>query len=88
MGLFTPIDFVDTVHIPGNNGGALFGYTAAEPTSGIVYVIGQDNPGVLKLLQPEPGRARHVSGAGGLSARVPGLPRPGPRRHRNGADAA
>ena len=52
MGLFTPIDFVDTVHIPGSNGGALFGYTAAEPTSGNVYVIGQDNPGVLKLLQP------------------------------------
>ncbi|MEO7792040.1 MAG: PQQ-binding-like beta-propeller repeat protein [Vicinamibacterales bacterium] len=52
MGLFTPIDFVDTVHIPGSNGGALFGYTAAEPTSGQVYVIGQNNPGVLKLLQP------------------------------------
>ena len=52
MGLFTPIDFVDTVHIPGSNGGALFGYTAAEPTSGNIYVIGQDNPGVLKLLQP------------------------------------
>ena len=48
--------------MPGSNGGALFGYTAAEPTSGNVYVIGQDNPGVLKLLQPEPGRARNVSG--------------------------
>jgi quinoprotein glucose dehydrogenase len=49
LGLFTPIDFVDTVHVPGSNGGALFGYTAAEP-SGLVYVIGQNDPGILKLL--------------------------------------
>ena len=55
MGLFTPIDLVDTLHIPGSNGGALFGYTASEPTTGNVYVIGQDNPGVLKLLPPKPG---------------------------------
>ena len=27
-------DFDDTLHIPGSNGGALFGYTAAEPTNG------------------------------------------------------
>ncbi len=52
MGMFTPIHTGDTVHIPGSNGGALFGYTAAEPASGQVYVIGQDNPGVLKLLPP------------------------------------
>jgi quinoprotein glucose dehydrogenase len=51
MGLFTPIDFVDTVHLPGSNGGALFGYTAAEP-EGHVYVIGQNDPGVLKLVKP------------------------------------
>jgi quinoprotein glucose dehydrogenase len=55
MGLFTPIDFVDTVHVPGSNGGALFGYTAAEPTTGMVYVIGQDNPGVLRLLRNNEG---------------------------------
>jgi quinoprotein glucose dehydrogenase len=51
-GLFTPIGFTDTVHIPGANGGALFGYTAAEPTTGAVYVIGQNNPGLLRLLKP------------------------------------
>ena len=51
MGLFTPIDFVDTVHLPGSNGGALFGYTAAEP-AGQVYVIGQNDAGVLKLVKP------------------------------------
>ena len=51
LGLFTPIDFTDTLHIPGSNGGALFGYTASEPSSGMVYVISQDNPGVLRLLR-------------------------------------
>jgi quinoprotein glucose dehydrogenase len=66
MGLFTPIDFVDTVHIPGSNGGAIFGYTASEPTTGNMYVINQDNPGMLRLLKPEeagggpPGQAVYV----------------------------
>jgi quinoprotein glucose dehydrogenase len=55
MGLFTPIDFIDTLHIPGSNGGALFGYTAAEPTTGNVYVISQDNPGLLRLVKPGEG---------------------------------
>jgi quinoprotein glucose dehydrogenase len=54
LGLFTPIGLADTVHLPGSNGGALFGYTAAEP-SGKVYVIGQNDAGVLKLLTPKPG---------------------------------
>ncbi len=63
MGLFTPIDFVDTVHVPGANGGALFGYTAADPT-GSVYVVGLNDPGVLKLMLPQqPG-----AGSPGLSA--------------------
>src|SRR2546430_3581023 len=30
-GVFTPINFSDTVHIPTSNGGTLFGGTAAEP---------------------------------------------------------
>jgi quinoprotein glucose dehydrogenase len=51
-GLFTPINFTDTVHIPGSNGGALFGGTAAEPDTGAVYVITQDNPGMLRLVKP------------------------------------
>ena len=51
-GLFTPINRNDTVHIPGSNGGALFGGTAAEPTTGAVYVITQDNPGMLRLVKP------------------------------------
>ena len=51
-GLFTPINHTDTVHIPGNNGAALYGGTAAEPNTGAVYVITQDNPAMLRLLRP------------------------------------
>ena len=57
-GLFTPINHTDTVHIPGSNGGALFGGTAAEPNTGAVYVITQDNPGMLRLLTPDEIAAR------------------------------
>ena len=41
VGLFTPISEKWTVHTPGNNGGALFGTTSAEPATGRVYVVGQ-----------------------------------------------
>jgi quinoprotein glucose dehydrogenase len=34
------VNLVDTLHIPGSNGGAIFGTTAAEPTTGMVYVAG------------------------------------------------
>ena len=47
LGMFTPISLTDTLHVPGNNGGALFGTTAAEPTTGIVYVVGQNNPAMI-----------------------------------------
>ena len=66
-GLFTPIGFTDTVHIPGANGAALFGGTAAEPRTGAVYVITQDNPGILRLLRPG-----ETVGRGGAAAVNPG----------------
>jgi quinoprotein glucose dehydrogenase len=51
-GVFTPINFSDTVHIPASNGGTLFGGTAAEPHTGAVYIIAHDNPGILRLVHP------------------------------------
>jgi len=57
LGLFTPITTNWTVHAPGNNGGALFGTTSSEPTTGRVYVVGQDNPSVLRLYKPGEGPA-------------------------------
>jgi len=50
-GLFTPISFNDTVHVPTSNGGVLFGGAASEP-NGFVYVVAHDNPGILRLLRP------------------------------------
>jgi quinoprotein glucose dehydrogenase len=51
LGMFTPIDFIDTLHIPGSNGGSVFGTAASEPGTGMVYVIGQNNPGILRLMR-------------------------------------
>jgi quinoprotein glucose dehydrogenase len=53
QGIFTPISVEDTVHIPTSNGGALFGGMASEPDTGAVYVIAHDNPGILRLLDPD-----------------------------------
>lgn len=58
VGLHTPISTEWTVHMPGNNGGALFGTTSAEPTTGRVYVVGQNNPAVLRLYKPGEGPQR------------------------------
>ena len=80
-GLFTPINHTDTVHIPGSNGAALYGGTAAEPNTGAVYVITQDNPGMLRLLRPSEtaaaGGAFTSAGATALPAALPAVSRRG-----------
>ena len=54
-GLFQPLsDKYETFTMPGANGGAIFGNTAANPVKGIVYVAGQDKPSVYKLKKEEP----------------------------------
>jgi quinoprotein glucose dehydrogenase len=58
LGLFTPINYNDTVHIPTSNGGVLFGGMASEPGNGAVYVVAHDNPGILRLVRPGEGRGR------------------------------
>jgi quinoprotein glucose dehydrogenase len=67
-GIFNPISFNDTVHVPTSNGGALFGGTATEPGTGAVYVIAHDNPGILRLLRP----GETVARGGGPPAVSPG----------------
>jgi quinoprotein glucose dehydrogenase len=51
-GIFTPISYSDTVHVPTSNGGTLFGGTAAEPDTGAVYLIAHENPGIIRLIRP------------------------------------
>ena len=64
-GVFTPINFSDTVHVPTSNGGTLFGGTAAEPRTGAVYIIAHDNPGIMRLVHPGQNAGRGGGGAGG-----------------------
>jgi glucose dehydrogenase len=51
-GPFTPIGFEDVIHMPGNQGGANWGSTAANPNDGSVYVIGFNVPTIIRLLRP------------------------------------
>lgn len=48
-GLFTPPSTVNTVEMPGNNGGANFGGSAIDPVHGYFYVVSKDLPSMLKL---------------------------------------
>jgi quinoprotein glucose dehydrogenase len=61
-GIFTPIGFTDTIHIPGNNGGSNFGSTSANPNDGTVYVINYDIPAIIRLLTPAEAAARASGG--------------------------
>ena len=67
MGLYTPISEKWTLHIPGSNGGSLFGTTSAEPSTGMVYVVGQNNPALIRLYKPGEGPR-----GGGGGAALPG----------------
>jgi quinoprotein glucose dehydrogenase len=66
-GPFTPIGFDEVIHMPGNQGGANWGSTAANPTDGSVYVIGFNVPTIIRLLRPGEQRA---GGRGGAAAIV------------------
>ena len=57
QGLFTPPALIDTIAIPGANGGANWGNTAAHPTNGTVYVQSINVPSIYRLSLEEPGRA-------------------------------
>ena len=54
LGLFTPPSFKDTVSIPGAQGGANWGTTAADPAHGVVYVMGINVPSIYKLSADAP----------------------------------
>ncbi|MCC7123665.1 MAG: PQQ-binding-like beta-propeller repeat protein [Acidobacteria bacterium] len=64
-GLFTPPSYRDTVSIPGAQGGANWGTTAADPARGIVYVLGINVPSIYKLSSeaPRPGGLQPVGPA-------------------------
>jgi quinoprotein glucose dehydrogenase len=54
LGLFTPPSLHDTISIPGAQGGANWGTTAADPARGIVYVLSINVPSIYKLSTEAP----------------------------------
>jgi quinoprotein glucose dehydrogenase len=64
QGLFTPPALKDTVSIPGAQGGANWGCTAADPSKGIVYVLSINVPSIYKLSTeaPAPGGGGRAGG--------------------------
>jgi quinoprotein glucose dehydrogenase len=64
-GLFTPPALKDTVSIPGAQGGANWGTTAADPDKGVVYVLSINVPSIYKLSTqaPTPGGGRGAGAA-------------------------
>jgi len=69
LGLYTPISEKWTLHIPGSNGGSLFGTTAVEPATGMMYVVGQNNPALIRLYKPGEGPRGN---GGGAATALPG----------------
>jgi glucose dehydrogenase len=65
-GLFTPPSVRSTIEMPGNNGGANWGGTAVDPTTGMLFVASKDLPAILKLVPDNsaPGTTRYTSGFG------------------------
>ena len=64
QGEFTPIGFDEVIHMPGNQGGANWGMTSANPVDGSVYVIAFNYPTLIKMLPV--GQTR--TGGGGRAA--------------------
>jgi quinoprotein glucose dehydrogenase len=67
LGLFTPPALIDTIAVPGANGGANWGNTAAHPANGTVYVQSINVPSIYRLSLDAPG----PSGGGGRGAAAP-----------------
>jgi quinoprotein glucose dehydrogenase len=64
-GLFIPPAVgIDTVAIPGAQGGANWGTTAAHPTNGSVYVLSINVPSIYRLSLEAPGSGRGNAAAG------------------------
>jgi quinoprotein glucose dehydrogenase len=69
QGLFTPPSLQDTVSMPGAQGGANWGCTAADPSRGIVYVLSINVPSIYKLSTeaPAPGGGGRAGGPAAIA---------------------
>jgi len=53
-GLFTPPSLRGTIEMPGNNGGANWGSSAADPVKGMMFIVSKELPMTIKLELPRP----------------------------------
>ncbi len=63
-GLFTPPSLKETMSIPGAQGGANWGCTAADPEKGVVYILSINVPSIYKLSTEAPAPGGGGRGAG------------------------
>ncbi len=49
-GLFTPPGRINTIQMPGNNGGSNWGGGAVDPRNGSLFIVSKDHPAILKLV--------------------------------------
>jgi quinoprotein glucose dehydrogenase len=66
-GLFTPPAFIETISMPGNQGGSNWGTTASNPGRGLVYVLNVDAVAILKLTEVRENLGANLEGAFGAA---------------------
>lgn len=69
-GIFTPPALIDTISMPGNQGGSNWGTTASNPKSGIVYVVNVNEVAILKLEDVKTRTGGRGGGGGGLGGQA------------------
>src|SRR6185369_16242074 len=84
-GLFTPPSLRGTVEMPGHNGGTNWGRSAVDPTKGTMYVVSNEEPTLMRLVEPNAGRGAAPSRPDCGTGPYAGAPRGGGGR---GGDAA
>jgi quinoprotein glucose dehydrogenase len=67
-GLFTPPSLVDTISMPGNQGGANWGTTAANPEKGLVFVVNVTQVAILRLEDVKTRTVQEGRGGGAMQA--------------------
>src|SRR5262249_31532748 len=67
LGLFTPPALVETISMPGNQGGSNWGSTASDPARGLVFVLGVDAVSFLKLIDVRSNTSSDLSGVFGAA---------------------
>ena len=64
-GLYTPPSLQGTIMMPGHNGGANWGSSAADPLKGRLYIVSKELPTTANLRVPQPPAPGAAPGPGG-----------------------